>query len=363
MKLTTESTQILSEHQQELENQMLTLKEMQRASGSLWKNFLDTDEFSNHTYLMEAKEYISKAKSVLKDLQKPVNGFTTAKYISGDLCGSVGSLQFKFHPMKPFSTEELSLKNLELFKEMRAGVLQVHDPKEILSVGDETVILVNEGLDNLQRIDIEGNVVQVYRMEKAIKSAAIEGDTLFIACQDKTITIMNIDQSKPRVTYKADVDRLERVTVTSMKVYVSNWSQNGKIYECDNGQTNVCLSKLANPWFLNCADVKGEPVFIVAEWGEKKINIYSSNWKLLRSIDNRLGSTFKNPRGCVITPGGKVLVADCDASVISEFNMDGVFIRDILKSPAIKQPNGILYDSPWLWVTEATPALKLFKVE
>ena len=364
MTLTVESTQILSEHQQELENQMLTLKEMKRESESLQKDFLGTDEFSKHAYLKEAKEYISKAKSVLKDLQKPVDGFTTAKYIPGDLCGAVGNLQFRFHPAKQFSSEELSLKNPELIKHLKAeGILQLQYPREILSVGDETVILVDEGFNDLQRIDIEGNIVQVYNMEKAIKSAAIERDTLFIACQDKTITIININQSKPRVTYKADVDNIGRVTARGMKVYVSNWTRNGKIYECDNEQTNVCLSDLDNPWYLNCADVNGEPLFIVTEYGKRRINIYDSSWKLVLSIDTRLGSTLKNPRGSVITPGGKVLVADYETSVISEFNMDGIFIRDILKSPAINNPNGILYDSPWLWVTEATPALKLFKVE
>ena len=360
IKLTAESTQILSEHQQELQNQMVTLKEKEMESGSLQK---EIEEFTGQTYLMAATEYLSRAKSVIKDLQKPADGFTTAKYIPGNLRGGVGNLQFKFHATRQFSTEELSLKNLELINEIQAGVLQVTDPQEILSVGDGTVILVNEGLDDLQRIDIEGNVVQVYSVGKAIQSAAIERDTLFIACQDKTITMVNIDQSKPRVTYKADVDRLERVTARGMKVYVSNLSGNGEIYECDNGQTNVCLSGLESPHYVNCADVNGEPLFIVTEYGKKRIKIYDSSWKVVLSIDTRLGSTLQNPRGCVITPGGKVLVADCDASVISEFNMDGVFIRDILKSPAINRPNGILYDSPWLWVTEATPALKLFKVE
>ena len=364
MKLTAESTQILSEHQQELQNQMVTLKDMDMESGSLQKEFLEIEDFTGQTYLMAATEYLSRAKSVIKTLLKPVDAFTTAKYIPGNLYGDVGNLQFKFHPTRVFATEELSLKNPELIQDIQAGgTLQIKNPREILSVGDGTVILVNEGMDDLQRIDIEGNVVQVYSVGKAIQSAAIERDNLFIACQDKTLTIMNTDQSKPRVTYKADVDRLERVTVRSMKVYVCNYDGNGKIYECDNGQTNVCLSDLKNPWYLNCADVNGEPMFIVTEYGKKRINIYDSNWKVVLYIDTRLGSTLQNPRGCVITPGGKVLVADYDASVISEFNMDGVFIRDILKSPAINRPNGILYDSPWLWVTEGTPALKLFKVE
>ena len=364
MKQTAESTQILSEHQQELENQTLTLKDMERESETLQKEALDIEEFTGNTYLMAATKYLSKAKSVIKDLQKPVDGFTTAKYIPGNLCGDVGNLQFKIHPTRQFSAEELSLKNPELIKDIQAGgTLQIKNPREILSVGDGTVILVNQGLDDLQRIDIEGNVVQVYSIGKAIRSAAIEMDNLFIACQDKTLTIMNIGQSKPRVTYNTDIDDLWCVTARGTKVYVSAWSSNGKIYECDNGQTNICLSELNFPWFMNCADVNGERLFIVTEYGKRRINIYDSSWKLILSIDTRLGSTLKNLRGSFITPGGKVLVADYETSVISEFNMDGIFIRDMLKSPAINKPNGILYDSPWLWVTEATPALKLFRVE
>ena len=304
----------------------------------------------------------------MKEIEKPMEGYTTAKFIPGDFTGNVGNLEPLLHPPKQLHdcmTEELCLKKPELIIEIqKGGTVEINNPREILPVGDGTVILVNEGLNDLQRIDTNGNVVQVYNLEKAVQSAAVDMKNLFVAFSDRTILMMAIHGSRPRVTYKPDVDNMGRITATGMYIVVSNLNaSDGKIYDFNKEQTKVCVSGLKTPGFVTTATIQGEQKCIVTESGTKKVRIYDSCWKLLHSITNRGGSAFSDPAGNAITPGGKLLVADNGNNTLSEFKLDGTFVRDILTNPAINKPNSILYDYPYLWVSETTPALKLFRVD
>ena len=360
---TDESTKILRGHHQDLRDRLSKMRNMEKEVENLGDEFKDIMADAGHAYLNETTDYLKKGQGVMKSLEKPVKGFTTAKYVPGNLCGQVGILQFSFQPTKNICAEDLSLKKPELVKEIKAGgSAQMAYPREILAVGDGTVILVNEGSNILQRIDLKGNIVQVYNMGKAVRSAAVQDDCMVVGSDDKTITKLKLDESIPRVTYKPKVNDISRVTVTGVNVIISDHQSNGKIYEFNTKDTKVCVSGLKYPWFVNTENIKDQQFFVVNE-NNKKIKMYSNDWKLVQSIDNREGTLFKNAHGIAITPRGKVLIADHDAHTVSEFKLDGTFIRDILTNPAISQPSGILYDYPYLWVSETTPALKVFRVD
>ena len=68
------------------------------------------------------------------------------------------------------------------------------NPLEVVSVGDGTVILVDERLNYLQRINTEGEVVRKYQItltQKAYyKSASVFGGCLFVLTSDNVITKM-----------------------------------------------------------------------------------------------------------------------------------------------------------------------------
>ena len=318
-------------------------------------------------FVYKAIEYIKKIEKVIKIIEKPIEGYTTAKYISAKVPEDIGKLEPILHPPKQlaeYMKEELCLKKPELYMEIqKGGTVHLKSPREILPAGDGTVILVNDGLNDLQRINGEGNVVQVYNMEKVVKSAGIGVDNcLFVACTDNTITTVPLNKSTPRDTYRVDVDNIGRIKISGSKIIASNSETDGKIYECGKDQTKVCLSNLNKPTFVNIANCKGEQVFIITEQGNSQVNIYNSGWKLIRSIRERGGTPFKTPYGTGVTPGGKLLVVDNGTSTISEFNMNGTFVRDILSNPAINQPCGILYDYPYLWVSESQ-SVKKFRVD
>ena len=360
---TDESTQILQGHQQVIRDRISKMRAMDKEVENLEDEFKNITAKATHIYLNETTEYLKKGQVIIKNLEKPVEGFTTAKYVPGNLSGQVGILQFSFQPTKHFAAADLSMKKPELVKEIKAGeTVQMAYPQEILAVGDGTVILVNEGSNILQRIDLKGTIVQVYSMGKAVRSAAVQDDCMFVACDDKTVIKLKLDETIPRVTYKPDVNEISRVTATETNVIISNYQSNGKIYEFNTENTKVCVSGLKYPWFVNTENIKEQQIFIVNE-NQKQINMYNDDWKLIQSIDNREGTLFKNVQGSAITPRGKLLIADRDAHTVSEFKLDGTFVRDILKDPAINKPVGVLYDYPCLWVSEATPALKVFRVD
>ena len=362
MRITEESIQTIKDHQEELRSKISKMHLLKKESSGLQREFMNLETISGHEYINKGMKYIDKTNKIMKDLDKPIVGVTTVKY-APNLSGNASYLEIKFQLSKEFSTEELSLKKPELVCKLKpGGTVLFHTPREILAVGDGTVIFVNEGLTDLQRLDIKGNITQVYKMGKVIQSAAVEQDILFVASSDKTITMLALDESIPRVTYKPDVN-INRITAAGMNVIISHYSSNGSIYECNKDYNNTRVSGLNYPLFVNTANVKGEQHFIITELGNKKIHIYTGDWKLLHSTDTKGGSPFKSPNGNAITPGGKVLIADSGDHTVSEFKLDGTYVRDILTNPAINQPSGILYDYPYLWVSEKTPALKVFRVD
>ena len=367
LKKTDDSTQILQGHQEVLKNILSKMGILEQTVENLEDKVHNIKASTGHLCLDEAARYIKDARNVLKVLEKPVESFTTAKYIPGNLCGQVGSLQFSFKPTLHFSSEEFTLKMPELVKEiLRTGeIMKNNSPREILAAGDGTVILVNEGMTDLPRIDIEGNIVKVYKMVKPIRSATVTAGCIFVALEDKTITKVKLDESSPRVTYTPKTANIRRISGTGMKVIISDHLSNGKIYEYmyDIDQTGECVSGLSQPWFVNTASVRGDELFIVNEWGSKKVIIYDKGWKVLHTISSKQGTVFKSPQGVLITPGGKLLIADHDAHTVSVFTLDGTFLRDILTNPAISEPYGILFDSPYLWISERTPAIKVFRVD
>ena len=68
-------------------------------------------------------------------------------------------------PRQGDKDQNKELNNLELLLKMKpGGTTDIMNPSEVVSVGDGTAILVDKGMNYLQRIDPEGKVVRNYHV-------------------------------------------------------------------------------------------------------------------------------------------------------------------------------------------------------
>ena len=99
------------------------------------------------------------------------------------------------------------INNLQLLSEKNpGGMVNMRNPLEVVCVGDLTVILVDKGLNYIQRINTEGNVVRRYQVTLSQQancvSACVYGDCLFVLTSDKVITQMSLNGSGEIIKYK-----------------------------------------------------------------------------------------------------------------------------------------------------------------
>ena len=67
---------------------------------------------------------------------------------------------------KPQTLEDNELENIHFTSEIKPGEpVDMKCPTEVVNVGDGTVILVDQSLNYLQRINKEGNIIRRYQLK------------------------------------------------------------------------------------------------------------------------------------------------------------------------------------------------------
>ena len=114
---------------------------------------------------------------------------------------------------------------------------------------------------------------------------------------------------------------------------------------------DIKIKKLKTPTCVTKTETNQGTMYLVCEASNDKVHIYSSSWTLQRSIGS-YGSgngQFNIPQYVLVLPTN-ILVADCNNHRISEYKMNGQFIRQVLQQQdGIYHPEQISYH-PHLWV-------------
>ena len=359
-----ESQKTICDHQELLSQKMESLVQLQTLSTILFEDYIVLEDLTGSDYINKAKVYKEQQQELMKQMQKPSESYVALDFIPGEFSGNVGKIETTLRDSQQFgqNLKELTVSKPVLYKQLKSwGGLTIQDPEEILSVGDGTVIFVNKGKSELVRIDKTGRVIDVYK-ESNITGATISMGCLYVACYF-TISKIALNDKNKKVTYKHNIESVGQMKISTagLNMIMSTYNS-GHIIEYNGKDTKVCVSGLSGPRFVTSAIVNGEQIYTVTESG-KKVNVYDGSWKLFHSISAYKGGDFKNISGTSITPGGKLLIADSDANIVCAYNLDGTFVRDILSSSAVQKPSGVLYEYPYLWVTEGTNSIKLFRVD
>ena len=141
--------------------------------------------------------------------------------------------------------------------------------------------------------------------------------------------------------------------------------QNVFTYKMSTRETTIRLrGLLSNPRSVSYAFYEKTMMYIVCMTSTHRIEIFDANWSRTRII-GRYGSSdgqLKQPHAAIVSSYNTIIVADHDNNRLSEFTMEGQFVRQILNSSdGIFKPKALSFWSPYLWVVHREGRLDRYK--
>ena len=143
----------------------------------------------------------------------------------------------------------------------------------------------------------------------------------------------------------------------------------GKIYEYNiiTQQVDIKVPKIDDPSKVCVAHCgKNTKYLVICDKPSRDghiVNIYNSDWNLVRSISDLSGSEFRYP---VVTPSGNLLLIQyeslSDIQRVVQYNLDGHFVKEVLGNTTPGLLRGIIYTQPYLWKFD-DETLQLFLVD
>ena len=222
---------------------------------------------------------------------------------------------------------------------------------------DDGGVLVSSAGSGCIKLDHTGSTVRTLLTSSVLMMGLmmLNQEDFIILQTDGTITKVKLSDGTVVHTYKVDVGDLCDGVIHDDNTLILVDYRRGEVFTyCMLDQhKDIKIKKLNLPSCVTKTETNQGTLYLVCEAGNNKIHIYSSSWTLQRSIGS-LGSAdgqFNTPCYVLVLPTNNILVADFDNHRISEYNMNGQFIRHVLQQQdGIYQPWQISYHHPHIWV-------------
>ena len=234
------------------------------------------------------------------------------------------------------------------------------EPVQITSLDANRALVVDRG-SRIQLTDINGRLRRVYTSKCLDKVYSVEydsdrheiyvvsnGNNLFKTTEDgfpvQTEPVKGLKLEPFHILVENDSLIASHEKMDCVVVYTglkTKLRQQAKI-------------KINKPLYLSEALMNGQKYIIITDF-YGSIHVYTDKGIFISKID-QTGSddgTLLKAKATAVTPSGHILVADHDNHRISEFTLDGTFVKHVLTSKdGITSPYGLAYHEPYLWVTE-----------
>ena len=134
-----------------------------------------------------------------------------------------------------------------------------------------------------------------------------------------------------------------------------------------NGSMRNTGSLASDPSMIPDQDqLRTTMMYIVCMTSAHRIEIFDAKWNRTRIIGGYGSSDgqLKQPQAAIVSSYNTIIVADYDNNRLSEFTMEGQFVRQILNSSdGIIKPKALSFWSPYLWVVHRRRRLYRYKFE
>ena len=248
--------------------------------------------------------------------------------------------------------------------------LEFTEPSQIIAINTESALVVDRR-KGLQHIDTHGRLIKSFHYN------------VYSAAFDESINLIYIVPYSANMIYKTSLHNdtwkmafdLPKdpcyILVQNDSLVACHWNDASLIFYT----VNICDVKLKlrislqNPQYISKISSNNmEHIIVTGENGP--IHVYTDEGSPVSKIGakGRKDGQLLNPKATAVTTSGHILVADHGNDRISEFTLDGTFIRHVLTSEdGLRSPCGLAYCEPYLWVTEYEQSkhrsVKLFQFE
>ena len=225
----------------------------------------------------------------------------------------------------------------------------------VLPVDDGGVLVSSGG--SCIKLDPTGATVRTLLTSSVTMTGLmmLNQEDLIILKRDGTITKVKLSDGAMVHTYKVDVGYLRDGVVHDDNTLILVDRDRGEVFTyCMSDQhKDIKIKKLKTPTCVTKTETNQGMLYLVCEAYNNKVHIYSSSWTLQRSIGSSGtgNGQFMAPMYVLVLPTNNILVADRGNHRISEYNMNGQFIRHVLQQQdGIYHPVQISYHHPHIWV-------------
>ena len=224
-----------------------------------------------------------------------------------------------------------------------------------------------QGMDKVIHIDGNGNIISFpytnfheFDPTRRISGLVLTDGQLNVLHKNGTIVrVLLSDTSKTSGTFSVDVGELQHTGSMGAEFVPGNPKdfllladkKRGEIFTFDlvKNVKTVHLTGLDEPVSVTYTNSRFETAYVVCEQGAGVVKTYNASWHHLKTIRSNQEEFL--PRVALMSPRGTLLVADAGNTVISEFNIRGRFLRNVLdKQDDIDQPLSMSFSQGRLWV-------------
>ena len=244
--------------------------------------------------------------------------------------------------------------------------------------GGEAVVnnFTNYRHQQVLRINSQGQVVKIlYDCQGCtpIHGLIRLGGDLFVIQQNGTVIQININNTSqinmyhiPGVSELLHLGSLyyDPDLIPDKDLLLLTDTDKGQIlsYRLSNKENTVHVSGLKLPNDVTYNFYNRSTFFVVSEWSGHQISVFDSNWNLVRTF-GRKGTgdgELNHPQAAIMTPEGTVIVADRYNNRLSEFSMEGRFLKHIITGLFL--PSSLSMSPPYLWVVSYHESLYRYKM-
>ena len=243
--------------------------------------------------------------------------------------------------------------------------------------GGEAVVnnYTNSMNQQVLRINSQGQVVKMlYDCSGCtqINGLIRLGGDLFVIQQNGTVIQININNTSQTnmyhilgVSYLTHLGSLyyDPDLIPDKDLLLPDYG-NGQIlsYRLSTREKTVHVRKLKNPVSVTYSFYNNSTFYVTCEWTGHQIGVYDSKWNLVRAFGRKgtADGELDNPQAAIMTPEGTVIVADRNNHRVSEFSMEGRFLKHILTG--LYRPTSLSMSPPYLWVVSYHESLYRYKM-
>ena len=237
------------------------------------------------------------------------------------------------------------------------GKLKIKNPTSIKRIHSDLLVYSDNSTKRTVVFDNKGAVKNNFEQTRlGLKCVDVYNNHLHLA-HEKQLTLFTNVNTRKRSWFEffPKINEICKILVKNNNTVICTDYDEGKVYEYNTKDrtTKMVLQGLQFPTYISVDHTLDGTRYILT-LDQQSVNIYDNIWHLLTTI--RQG--IRSPCDTAPCPGG-FLLADHYTNKITLYSYTGDLVRTVLtEEDGLDHPASLTLQPPFIWVAEATRAVK-----